>query len=742
MPLVLVPNQSIIRKTLDEALSFPPISSADQPTFTRAFQLPTTKRTSYSHIIFLSYCRMFPSTLRLGAARIAQHAPRHLTRMTPASSFAASKIVGSVRSLTSEQAQHFQQLGYLDEESRMVYDTLHELQVRTCDVYADNEVFGTYNAKDDDFEWMTYSEFANKVNNARAVLRDIGVPEFGKVAIISNNRWEWAALATAAYSINASFVPMYEAQLPGDWTYILNDSGSCAVFCANQTIYETLQKEVIPSTPGVQSVLCLDAAEGEPHAFATAMASVKPDTEGSLILRPTPEDLANLIYTSGTTGKPKGVELTHSNSATNARAPGYSSEDAKNLMKEDDRTLAFLPWAHSYGQTCELWLTMANGGSLGICRGVPMILEDLQMVRPTVLYSVPTLYKKIFDGVHNMMETASPLRKSMMKNALAIGDANAAFLRGDRGPLSPMEKIKHSVLDKVVLSKIRSRFGGRMNHGFVAGSACAPEVVAFMDSLGIPICEGYGLTETSPIISLNVPNQRQKGSVGRPVDGVDVYIIDGDGNPVPDGQEGEICCVGPNVMRGYHNNPEATAEVISVAPDGKSRMFHTGDLGRVDPDGGWLHITGRLKEQYKLENGKYVVPTPIEVSIGMSRFIAQVVLCGANRPHNVALIVPEWAAIRSELNIEGDVSEEDLANDGRVKELIDSEIASNCKALKKFEIPTGWAFVAPFTAANNMLTPKMSIRRHQVIQTYAEVIDGLYGIESNDTQASDNARAA
>lgn len=154
--------------------------------------------------------------------------------------------------------------------------------------------------------------------------------------------------------------------------------------------------------------------------------------------------------------------------------------------------------------------------------------------------------------------------------------------------------------------------------------------------------------------------------------------------------------------------------------------FHTGDLGRVDADG-WLRVTGRLKEQYKLENGKYVVPTPIETAIGMSRFVAQVVLCGANRPFNVALLVPEWNAIRAELNIEPDVSEEELANDERVKKLIDEEIKSSCAKLKKFEVPTKWAFVAPFTAANNMLTPKMSIRRHKVMEAYVDVIGALYG---------------
>jgi len=240
---------------------------------------------------------------------------------------------------------------------------------------------------------------------------------------------------------------------------------------------------------------------------------------------------------------------------------------------------------------------------MGISRGIPAILEDLQLVKPTVLFSVPTLYKKIFDGVHNLMESASPIRKRLMQKALALGkEKNVRAVKGERGPLGAWENFQFNALDKIVLSKIRDRFGGKLRHGFVAGAATPSEVLDFMDAIGIPVCEGYGLTETSPIICINTPEQRSVGSVGRPIGGVTVYIIDEEGREVPDGQEGEICCVGPNVMRGYYRNQKATDEVITTAPDGKGRMFHTGDLGRR-AEGGFIKVTGRLKEQYKLENG-------------------------------------------------------------------------------------------------------------------------------------------
>lgn len=638
-------------------------------------------------------------------------------------------------SRSNERIDSLQAAGVLDGVGLTKFDTLHELQLSSCAVFDSRLIFGTYFKEGDggSFKWMTYQEFSYLVDKTRAVLRDIGIVEYSKVGIISNNRWEWAAVATAAYSLNATVVPMYEAQLPDDWTYILNDSACSAVFCATEAIFHTLHKEVLPSTPSVKASLCFDSALGEPQAFATVLENV--GTTKTSVIKPTPEDLADLIYTSGTTGKPKGVELTHDNIVSNVKAGVRTMvEDPQNFIHESDRTLAFLPWAHSYGQTCELWGCMSQGASIGIGRGVPLILEDLQHVKPTILFSVPTLYKRIYDGVHNMMESSSPIRKGLMKRALDMGRRKADAAAGLRGQLGPLETLQFKVLDRIILDKIRARFGGNLKHAFVAGAACPAEVLDFMDDLGIAVCEGYGLTETSPIIAINTPENRRNGYVGRPIGGVQVLIINEEGKEVADGEEGEICCVGPNVMRRYHNNPEATAEVITTAPDGVSRMFRTGDLGRMD--NGYLKVTGRLKEQYKLENGKYVVPTPIEEAIGMSRFISQVVLYGANRPHNVALLVPDLSAIRTELKLNNpnEVSDDDLVNDKRVKALIDAEIVANCWRLKKYEVPTRWAFVAPFTAANNMLTPKMSIRRHKVIQTYMDVINMIYGDEEAEIE--------
>jgi long-chain acyl-CoA synthetase len=400
-------------------------------------------------------------------------------------------------------------------------------------------------------------------------LLSTGIREHCKIGLISNNRWEWAALASAAYSLNAAIVPMYETQLPKDWEYILNDSECSALFCSTEEIFRKALKEVLPNTPSVQSTLCFNSPSGEPHSLSTLIENA--EGQETQVIAPTPDDLAGLIYTSGTTGKPKGVELTHDNFVSNVYAVRTMADDPKDFIRSSDRSLAFLPWAHSYGQTCELWCAVSHGGSMGICRGVPQILEDLAMVKPTVLFAVPTLYKKVYDGVQNLIGTSSPTKQKLMRAALEMGRKK----KESGGNLGLVDGLKYKLLDSLVTSKIRGRFGGNLRHGFVAGAACPKEIIDFMDDIGIPICEGYGLTETSPIIAISTPypGSRKLGNVGKAVGGVNVVIMDPDTNqPAKQGEEGEICCYGRNVMRGYYRNPEATSEVISVAPDGKSRL--------------------------------------------------------------------------------------------------------------------------------------------------------------------------
>lgn len=292
-------------------------------------------------------------------------------------------------------------------------------------------------------------------------------------------------------------VPMYEAQLPADWTYIVNDCGAKAVFCATQDIYNRVEQQVKPNCPNVTITFCFDADDHEHHSFLGAINQVEADTDKKMVVAPTADDLAGLIYTSGTTGKPKGVEIMHSNLVQNmfGGLKGMA-KDPDGMIEEDERSLAFLPWAHVFGQSCELYMCMSQGASMGIARGIPLILEDMALVRPTHLFSVPTLYKRIYDGVHNTMETSTPIRKALMKQALHLAAQKRLHGDGKRGPLSYFEQFQFNILDSVVLQKIRDRFGGRMRRAFAGGAACPLEVLEFMDDIGIPVIEGYGLTET------------------------------------------------------------------------------------------------------------------------------------------------------------------------------------------------------------------------------------------------------
>ena len=382
----------------------------------------------------------------------------------PATRARAATTATATRSASTLSArdQTFFEKGWLDEHGLTRFDTLHELQTRSCAVFKDNPLYGVYNEQRQTFEFGTYGDFGQQVGKAREVLHHLGVTPLDKIALIANNRWEWAALSTAAYALNASVVPMYEAQLPSDWSYIVQDAEPKVLFCATQEIYDRVQKDVKPNAPSsLQSILCLDAASGEPHAFSTLMDAVT-TKDASNIIPPTPEDLASLIYTSGTTGKPKGVELTHGNITSNVKGVRNMVDRPKDFFSESDRALAFLPWAHSFGQTIDLWTPMAHGTSSAISRGFQHVQDDLQLVQPTALASVPILFKKVFDGVNNVMETANPRRKYLMQKALQLGRKNSDYTNGHGPSLGFVERMQFAALDKLVLSKIRDRLGGKL----------------------------------------------------------------------------------------------------------------------------------------------------------------------------------------------------------------------------------------------------------------------------------------
>ena len=594
------------------------------------------------------------------------------------------------------------------------FTSLVDMQERTCKRFTNRRLFGT--KIDGIYRWITFGEFARMVDHFRAALAGLGVARGDRVAVISNNRVEWAVGAYATYSLGAQYVPMYEAQPLKDWAYIVRDSAAKVLLVATEAIHAQAQ-QFLTEIETLEHVICFDAPAEANHSYACQIA------EGAR--RPVPsvqpgwEDIAGLLYTSGTTANPKGVVLSHGNFISNVNAAHQMFH-----MVEDDVTCSFLPWAHSFGQVSELHTIMSLGAAMGIAESVSTLMDDFLLVRPTVLLAVPRIFNRIYDGLHKRMAEEKPIRRKLFHRALDV--ARRRRLLADQGKRSKLLDVQYRLFDRLVFAKIKARFGGRLRSVVSGGAALSREVAEFIDDLGITVYEGYGLTETSPVATGNCPAARRIGTVGKAIPGVEIYICDESGKILPPDTDGEVVVVGPNVMQGYHGLPELTAEVIFDL-DGK-RAFRTGDMGRLSPDG-FLTITGRFKEQYKLENGKYVVPTVLEDRLKLSGFINQVFVYGDNKPYNVCLVVPDFDALKkwAEGHGLGALEHSSLVGDARVQGKIGDEIERFGAEFKGYERPRKWALLTEeFTPENGLLTPKLSVKRREVITRYRSMIDSLY----------------
>jgi long-chain acyl-CoA synthetase len=583
------------------------------------------------------------------------------------------------------------------------FKNLVDLWSKSCEKYADRELFGT--RIDGRWEWVTYAQFANRVDEVRGGLAARGITAGDRVGCVSDNRVEWAVAAYAIYGLGAQFVPMYEAQKESEWEYILEDCGARMVFGGKVDAVEKL-RAVRDRVASLEHVIGFDLPESDPDSFAAVAAAgraapVEP-------VHPGWDDIAGFIYTSGTTGQPKGVLLSHGNICSNVNAIHQVF-----TFKPEDRSLSFLPWAHSFGQTCELHGLLSMGASLAINDDIPNLLPNLSDVRPSILFAVPRIFNRVYDGLNKQIAERGSLVRSLFARGLA-----AAGKKGNGEALGLGDRIALAIADRVIFSKARGRLGGQLKYAISGSAALNPDVARFIDALGIEVYEGYGLTETSPIATANFPGSRKIGSVGKPIPGVRIEI---DKAVTGDEKNGEIIVYGPNVMKGYHNKPDASREVLME--DGG---FRTGDMGRVDEDG-FLYITGRIKEQYKLENGKYVVPSPLEEELKLSPFIANAMIHGANKPHNVALVVPDVAAVEKWAKDNGVDLTGDLARNPKVIELVMKEIASHSSSFKGYEKPKRVVLTTDdFTTDNGLLTPTMKLKRNKVWEKYGEQIEALY----------------
>jgi long-chain acyl-CoA synthetase len=569
--------------------------------------------------------------------------------------------------------------------------------------YAERPLFGEKRASG--WVWKSYAEVAEHVNAFRAALAGLGVGPGDRVGLVSDNRLEWAVVVHATLGLGAAYVPMYESQTKDDWSFILRDSGAKVVFGATNEIVRALD-EAKAALPTLEHVCGFDLDASDPRSFAAmigrgrAAAKVAPH-------KVSPDDAAGFVYTSGTTGKPKGVVLTHKNFCANCNAltPLFP-------LTSEDRSLAFLPWAHAFGQTAEFYMLPALGCAMAINDDVTKLVSNLPDVKPTVLVAVPRIFNRIYDGVNQQMrDKPKPIQ------ALFRAGIRAATRRSRGNQLGLSESLTLKLADKLIFKKVRQRFGGRLRLVVSGSAALSKEVAEFIDALGIDVYEGYGLTETAPVVSVNCPEFRKIGSVGKPLPNVRVVL---DHQATGDAKSGEIVVYGDNVMRGYHNQPEEDAKIFTA-----DRGLRTGDMGFVDEDG-YLFITGRIKEQYKLENGKYVVPSPLEEDLKLSPYIGNVMLHGANKPHNVALVVLNSVNLAKWAEREG-VTLGDPTQNPRVRELIRAELEAHSKDFRGYERPKAFALLnEDFTVENGMLTPKMSVRRNQVLKRYQATLDKLY----------------
>jgi long-chain acyl-CoA synthetase len=557
---------------------------------------------------------------------------------------------------------------------------------------------------------MSYREFGDAIDKARGGLQSLGVTNGDRVAIISDNRTEWAVGAYATYSLGAAWVPMYEAQTQKDWKFILKDSGAKVLFAATDGIRAQIE-EIQGEIESLESVIVIDdPAGGNAIDYTELLARGAANPAGSAVVKT--DDLAGLIYTSGTTGNPKGVMLSHANITSNLNALSVIFP-----LEEDDRSASFLPWAHSFGQTVELHTLIFFGSSTGLT-SAKTLMRDMPEIHPTILVAVPTVFNKVYDGLQKLMEAEGGIKKKMFDAAVANAHKRNEML--ERGTRSWLVDKKHNLFDKLVFSKVRARFGGRVRYAFSGGAAISTEVAGLISSVGITVYEGYGLTETSPIVTCNIKEARRIGSVGRAIPGVTVTI---DTEVTGDKEIGEIVVHGPNVMMGYYHLPEANDEVFT-----HDRGFRTGDLGHVDADG-YLYIRGRIKEQYKLENGKYVVPSPIEEILTLSGYILQVMVYGEQRPHNVAVIIPDFEYLGKWAAENGvDASDPDaLIADERVIELFKTEVNRAQSDIKHYERIRDFILATEeWTPENGMLTPSLKIKRRTLMAEFGDGINDLY----------------
>jgi long-chain acyl-CoA synthetase len=560
---------------------------------------------------------------------------------------------------------------------------------------------------------ISHSEVADRVRHAARGLSSLGVRRGDRVAILSENRPEWAIADYACLTAGLTDVPIYPT-LPADQiAYILKDSGAVAIFVSNKIQADKI-REIRSQVPALKTVIGFDELPRLTNMSIAELEKRGADGETSLAiatyredaLTVKPDDIATIIYTSGTTGEPKGVMLTHDNIYSNVEASRRAIP-----FEGRDVGLSFLPLSHIFERMAGHYMMFATGTSIAYAESIDTVPANMQEVRPTLVLSVPRLYEKMYARVLESALTGGFLKKKIFFWARGVAErwANEKLAGKDPGWLLGRQ---YGIAQKLVFSKLKARTGGRLRYFVSGGAPLAPEINKFFYAAGLEILEGYGLTETSPVIAVNTPANFRIGTVGKPIDGVEIKIA----------ADGEILTRGPHVMKGYYNKPEATREAID--PDG---WFHTGDIGELRDD--FLAITDRKKDIIVTAGGKNIAPQPLENKVKTNKYVAQAVMLGDKRKFPSMLIVPNfdqlerWAKNRNIMWTD----RAQLLRMPTIQAKMEQEVNKELAGAAHFEVPKKIGLIEhDFSIEKGELTPTQKVKRRAIDKNYKALIDSLY----------------
>ena len=569
---------------------------------------------------------------------------------------------------------------------------------------------------DKEYQDISYASLAERIKHFCLGLTELGLQKGDRVALLSENRPEWAITDLAILAGGGVTVPMFSTLTSAQVEYIVRDSGAKILCVSSERQLQKIKDWDTNVPTSLQHIIVFDELQDDSVCTFDEVCEVGQQVEnGDQVYQQaseavTPADLASIIYTSGTTGDPKGAMLTHSNFMSNVgAATGVVT------IGPDDVFLSFLPLSHVFERMGGHYLPLSSGATIAYAESPFTIRQNMQEVRPTIMMSVPRVYEAMHERILNSVKEGSPTKQKIFHWSVGVGSKVSQAIQQKQKPSLGLS-MKASIANKLVFEKLKAVTGGRLRF-FVSGGAPLSKAIAeFFHAAGILILEGYGLTETSPVICVNRPDQWKFGTVGPIIPGIEVKIA----------EDGEILSRGPHIMQGYFNKPSDTAEAIDA--DG---WFYTGDIGEID-DEGFLTITDRKKNLLILSNGKNIAPQPIENELKQSPYISEIMLLGDQRRTITALIVPNYDAIK-EFAAEQQLEAEDipaLLQTQEVQRLIRGEINQYSPDSADFERVRMFTLMEEeFSEESGEMTPTLKLKRPVIMENHKAVIDQMYGDE-------------